>query len=427
MKRVLRIAFCGFLLLLAGCSSLQSFDPDWINRALYTSTPVPVDLSTPTPAPTTGTPSSPELPQPAIAVPTVLRIWLPPQFNPNLNNNAAELLKQRLATFEAGHPGLKIDVRIKSEQGEADLLNSLSITSMAAPAALPDLIALPRPALVSAAQKGLLQPLDDISVDADWYPYARDMGKVDGVTVGIPFAGDALVMMYRSELVWIKNWDGILLSESHLVFAGADPQAQVGLALYLSAGGQVQDAQGNPTLDQETLERVLELFSRGRAATIFPTSVSNLVTEDQVMQEYRARRAEMSIAHYSYYRSNQDGLIQPLMGLDEEHLTLATGWSWAMAAQKMDNRSIARDLLEFLAADEFVSQWVTEAGYLPTHPAVLDEADEETVLPIIQASRLTPPDDVLLVLGPIMQEALVRVLSGEQPDAVARSVIEKLK
>ncbi len=95
-----------------------------------------------------------------MAEPEILRIWMPPQFNPNANNPAAVLLKKRLQDFEADHPGLEVDVRIKSESGDADLLSSLAITSMAAPNALPDLIALPRPSLESAAQKGLIKPLD---------------------------------------------------------------------------------------------------------------------------------------------------------------------------------------------------------------------------------------------------------------------------
>lgn len=430
MNRILRIASCGLLILLTGCASLQSYDPNWINSILYTPTPAPVTTVAPSPQPTTPTPSTTEQPEPAVAEPTVLRIWVPPQFNPNLNNNASSLLKQRLANFEAEHPGIEIDVRIKSETGEADLLNSLSITSMAAPAALPDLIALPRPALEVAVQKGLVRPWDGLSDDlenTDWYPYARDLGKVEGTTFGIPFAGDGLVIMYRSDLVWIKTWDSILLSESQLIFAGADPEAQVGLSMYVSAGGELLDAQGNPTLDQEILTRVLDVFAKGRAATLFPDAAINITTEEQVMQEYRTRRAEMAIAHYSQFRASQDGLLQPLMGLDVEHLTFATGWVWSLAGQDSERRQLAIELAEYLTADEFLSRWIGQASYLPTRPSVLDEANSEMLSPIIDAAQLVPPDEVLAVLGPIMQEAIARVIGGEQPEVVARSVIEKLR
>lgn len=430
MNRILRIVCCGFLLLLSGCSSLQSYDPDWINRLLSTPTPAPVTTSTALPQPTEATQSVTEQPQPAVTEPITLRIWLPPQFNPNLNSTASMLLKQRLASFEAEHPGYVIDVRMKSEAGEADLLNSLALSSMAAPGALPDLIALPRASLEAAAQKRLVQPLDDLSAslqNMDWYPYARELGKVDGITYGLPFAGDALVIMYRPELVWIRNWDGILLSESNLMFTGADPQAQVGLALYVSAGGELQDAQEKPTLDQEILSRVLELFAKGTAAEIFPDASVNIATEEQAMQEYRARRTDMVIAHYSQFRPSQDGLLQPLMGLDVEHLTFATGWVWSLTSQRPETQQIALELAEYLLAEDFLAPWIDEAGYLPAYPSSLTESDQEFAIPVIEAAQLAPSNEVLLALGPLMQEAIARVLDGEQPDAVARSVIEKLK
>ena len=427
MKHILRIACCGLLIVLAGCSSLQSFDSDWINRILYTPTPAPTKTATSTPQATQVTASTG---QPAVSQPTVLRIWIPPQFNPNTNNTAAVLLKQRLASFESEHPGLEIDVRIKDEVGEADLLNSLSITSMAAPGALPDLIALPRLALESAAQKGLIRPLDDFSVELqspDLYPYARDLAKVNGTPYGIPFAGDALVIVYRPDLVWIKSWDDILLSESQLIFAGADPQAKVGLSLYMSAGGQIVDAQGKPTLDQEVLTQVLELFSKGRAASLFPAAAANISSTDQVLQEYQTRRAEMAIVRFSDYRASQDGLVQPLMGLKEGHYAFATGWMWALAGQNPENEQLSSELAEYLIADDILSRWIQETGYIPTRQSSTNQNADSPIPAIIEAMQPGPSSDTVLVLGPIMQDALVRVLNGEKPEAVARSVVEKLK
>jgi ABC-type glycerol-3-phosphate transport system substrate-binding protein len=430
MNRILRFACYGFLILLTGCSSLQSFDAEWLESIFYTPTPAPAKTATARPQATQATQSVTEQAEPAIVKPRILRIWLPPQFNPNTSAASAALLKQRLTNFEAEHPGLEIDVRIKAEEGEADLLNSLSVTSMAAPSALPDLVALPRHALESAAQKGLIRPLDGLSTElenSDWYPYAHDLAEIEGTSYGFPFAGDALVIIYRPELVWIKTWDDILLSESHLVFAGGDPQAQVGLSLYVSAGGELVDAQGQPTLDQEVLTRVLEIFSKGRAAALFPDASANISTDEQVLQEYRARRAEMAIVHISNYRDAQDGLLQPLMGLDEEHLTFATSWVWALAGQNIDNQQLSVELAEFLAADDFLARWINETGYLPTRPSVLNEAEETAIPAVIEAAEPIPSTDVVLTLGPLMQEALVRVLNGEQPEAVARSIVQKLR
>ena len=429
--RILRSICLAALILLSGCSSLQDFDTDWIDQILYTPTPRPVETGTPTPLPTEPTQSTTGQPEPAVAEPRILRLWLPPQFNPNANNSSAELLKERLNNFEAAHPGLEIDVRIKAESGEADLLNSLSVTSMAAPSALPDLVALPRHGLVSASQKGLVQPLEEFTRELqnpEWYPYARELGEIDGTTYGLPFAGDALVIVYRPELVWIKNWDDILLSDSQLVFSGTDPQAEVALSLYASAGGELTDAQGNPTLDQDILIEVLDLFSRGRGVSLFPDAAWNITNDEQVLQEYRSRRTEMAILHYSRYRAAQDGLFQPLMSLSEEpYFTFAGGWMWAMTGAVADNESLSVELAEYLTNEEFLTSWINETGYLPTRRFAEGEELDDSTAAVIEASQPIPSQDTLLVLGPLMQNAVVRVLDGEQPEAVARSVIEELR
>jgi hypothetical protein len=145
------------------------------------------------------------------------------------------------------------------------------------------------------------------------------------------------------------------------------------------------------------------------------------------MQEYRARRAEMVIAHYSQFRPMQDGLLQPLMGLDVDHLTFATGWVWALTSQKPEFQELSLELAESLMAEDFLPRWISESGYLPTYPASVTGPAGESITPVIQAAQLAPSDQLMQALGPLMQEAILRVLKGEQPEAVARSIVEKLK
>ena len=422
MSRLKRILFTGLLIITVGCSSLEPF--------LFTPTPAPTLQATSTPEsipPTT--PAVGETPQPTMEGIHILRIWLPPQFDPEAGTASANLLKQRLNLFETQHAGLEIEVRIKAEDGDANLLDSLSITNMAAPAALPDLIALSPADLESAARKGLLQPLDENSEtlqDSNWYDYARELASFEDTLYGFPFAGDAQVLVYRPELVWIKSWDDILLSKGLLVFAGADPQALVGLSLYVSAGGALVDDQGKPTLDEAILSRVLELFADGRAANLFLSADTNLVSDEQVLQEYRARHANLAIVHLSNQLDSADGLIQPLLGLDESPVSFVTGWVWALTGQNPENQQLAIDLAEYLVADEFLNAWTSEMGFLPVHPSALTEEDVAAKA-VVESVQPAPSEEVLLALSPLMSDALVRVLNGEDPETVAASVIEKLK
>jgi ABC-type glycerol-3-phosphate transport system substrate-binding protein len=346
-----------------------------------------------------------------------LRVWVPPQFDPNAGTESADLLKKRLADFETGHPGLEIEVRIKGEEGEANILNALSVTSMAAPSALPDLVALSRPALESAALKGLLHPVDGLSnalQDPDWYGYARQLGQVENIGYGLPFAGNVFALVYRSDLGEFANWDEILASKGVLAFPAGDPQGLVGLSLYASAGGEIVNSQGLPTLDQTVLTRLLSLIEDGLGASMLSPSLSIVGTDAQALQLYRERNASMLITWASNYSQVPDEQIMSLPGLDEASYSFATGWMWSLGGSNAENQALAVELAEYLIADDFLSEWTRAAGYLPTRPSVwMDRSN----LGALSPSQI--PNDVLSVLGQLMQDAMIRVLNGERPAVVA--------
>jgi len=407
MRRHLSIPYYGLLLLLAGCSSLAPL------------------LSQPTPDPVSQATSIPQLvptqSAPLLSDARILRVWLPPQFNPDADTPSAALLKQRLTEFESEHPGIEIEVRIKAEDGETGLLNALSTTSIAAPTVLPDLIALTRPDLESAALKGLLHPIDGLTSaldDPNWYPYARELGRIQNIGYGLPFAGDALILVHRPELEVI-NWDSIFSEKQSVIFYANDPQGLVGLSLYISAGGKILDEQGLPTLEEEYFIRALTLIELGVQANVFSPSLLNFETDAQVLQAYREGRANIAIT----WAVNEfgSGIIQSIPTLTTPHV-FANGWVWALAGADSENQQVAMELAEYLSADDFLSEWASEMNYFPTRIS-----QDEEMNAIFESAQAIPSNDVLAILGPLMQEALTRVLNGEQAAVVAGSVIEKLK
>jgi len=412
ISKVLRIAYFVFLASLVGCANLAPL--------LSNPTPAPVSQATFTPQPfTISTPTA--LPVTAVRV---LRVWLPPRFDPNADTESANLLKQRLADFETAHPGLKIDVRIKAEEGETSLLNALSITSSAAPAALPDLIALSRPDLELAALKGLIHPVDGLSVfldDPNWYPYARELGHIQNIGYGLPFAGDMLVLVHRPELE-INTWDEILVSEEPLLFTANDPQSLVMLSLYVSARGKLVNEQGLPSLDEEPLTQALTLIQAGVTAKTFSPSLLGYEADAQTYQAYRNRSAKMVITWSVNELGIEDSVMQAIPNLNNSPYTFANGWVWALAGSAPENQQVATELAEFLMADEFVGDWLENTGYLPTRLTQNSKADA-----ILESAHAIPSNGMLLVLGPIMNQALSRLLNGEQVEVVVRSVMEQVK
>jgi len=413
------VIFLGFVFS-AGCASLE---------------PLLASLTPPTPVPTRTprlTPSPPPLPTetaPAEPGRSSLRVWLPVEFNPAAENPAADLLAKRLREFESQHPDLKIEVRLKKAETDGDILNALSVTGAAAPSALPDLVLLSRPDLQIAAALGLLHPIDGLSTsldDPNWYTYAQQLAHIQNTGYGLPFLGNVLVLVYYPELGQVVTWEDVLGSEGDIVFPAGNPQALIGLSLYTSAGGEILDVQGLPTLDREALTRVLTLVQDGLSKEIFPPSLANVTNEAQTLQIYRSGDANKAIMWYLSYQPAADGKIIPLPGLDEMSFSYATGWIWALAGTDPEKQQLAVQLAEFLVADDFLSNWTRATGYLPTRPSLVEEGDR-TLAAILESAHPLPPNDVLAVLGPLMQEALTRVLNGEQPEDVARSVIQKLR
>ena len=412
ISKVLRIAYIVSLAALAGCASLAPFlsPPTPASLLQATSTPQPIPVATQTALPVSS-------------AARVLHIWLPPRFDPNAETESAKLLKQRLADFEAEHPRLKIEVRVKAEAGETNLLNSLSITSAAAPSALPDLVALTRPDLEAAVLKGLIHPVDGLSTildDPNWYPYARELGHIQNIGYGLPFAGDALVLIHRPELE-INTWEDVLSSKEILVFPAGDPQSLVALSLYSSAGGKLVNEQGLPMLEEEPLTRVLTLIKNSVDAEVLLPALVNYETSAQSFQAYHDKRATLSIAWAADDRDGTD-TIQFIPSLDNTPHTFATGWIWALAGSDPELQQVATELAEYLIADDFVDGWLKESGYLPTRLSKNSEMNK-----ILEAAHTVPAKEVLSVLCPIMRQALTRILNGDQVDPVVRSVLEQLK
>jgi multiple sugar transport system substrate-binding protein len=420
MSRILRLGLALGLLFSAGCASLE---------------PILASLTPPTPV-LTRTARATSTP-PALATetapvepgPSGLRVWLPVQFNPAAENPAAELLAQRLSEFESQHANLKIEVRIKKAEAEGEILNALSVTGAAAPSALPDLVLLSRSDLEMAALLGLLHPIDGLSTsldDPNWYGYAQQLAQIQNTGYGLPFLGDALVLIYYPELGQIVTWEDVLASEGNLVFPAANPQALIGLSLYASAGGEILDAQGLPKLDQESLTRVLTLIAEGTSKEVFPASLANVTNETQTLQIYRTGEANKAIVWYLSYHPLEDGEIIPLPGLDGMPFSYATGWVWALAGADPENQQLAVELAEFLVAEDFLAEWTQATGYLPTRPSIVENRDR-TITALLESAHPIPSNDVLAVVGPLMQEALTRVLNGESPEDVAASVVQKLR
>jgi ABC-type glycerol-3-phosphate transport system substrate-binding protein len=232
-----------------------------------------------------------------------------------------------------------------------------------------------------------------------------------------------MVLLHRFEMEGDISWSNIFASKQSLSFPASDPQGLIGLSLYISGGGKVLDADGRPTLDPEVLTSVLSWVEDGVAAEVILPSVKNIADFNYATSAYRSGSADMAI---TWTTDLPVGFVAPVPGLSGTDHSFATGWAWTLAGANPENQQLAIKLAEYLTADDFIIDWTREAGYLPTRPSSV-LVKESAIAHVAENSYVMPSDEVVAVLGPLMQEAVVRVLNGEQPEAVAGSVLEKLK
>ncbi len=420
ISRILRFANYSLILLLVGCSSLSPF------LATPTADTALQATVTPQVMPTATVPATTNQPR-------LLRVWLPPRFDPYAETASAALLKQRLQEFEGEYPGFQIEVRIKSE---TDILDTLSITNKAAPEAMPDLIALSYSDMQAVASAGFLHPLEGLTSvlqDPDWYAFARDLGHLTTTEFGIPFASDVLLSVYRPAVFeeLPTTWEAFFESGTYLVFPVSDPDALFSLSLYLSVGGRLADEQGAVILDEQTLIRLLSFYKQAiESETILPVT-RDYQTDAQSLQFYRDGKADLAVIWATSDVQTQSGAYSPLLGLDNAHYSLGDGWVWALAGSNVENQPLAVELASYLVESDFMSEWTFASGILPTRPQALNgwEGDElkSSINEVLQSAHPIPPRVVVSVVGPLLQGALIRIFNGEQPEAVARSVVEDLK
>lgn len=420
--------------LLAGCVEwLEPIFPGLIPSAVVEPTP-DVTLLTPSPAVTIS-----PAPLPTIGGPVTLTVWVPPQFDPDGDTPAGDLLKARLSSFMEDNPGVLVNVRIKAASGPGGLLESLTAASAAAPGAMPALVAFSRSDLEAAALKGLVFPVEGFSQElegSDWYLYARQLASVDDIPFGLPFAGDALMVFYRPSAfggLTPSTWETILSHGTPMILPLDDPQAMVTLSLYRSKGGIVQDVQGRPSLQAEMLADVLALYQDGSRSGTFPTSLAQYQTGGQTWQAYRENQADWVVSWSSYFLSDlpADSSAALLPSLGSDAYTQATGWAWALSDPDLQRRELSVALAEYLVDPAFLGRWNAAAGYLPTRSGALagwsNQSMQSLINQVVLSAQLRPPNEILVSLGPILREAGLSVLRDQVDPAVAAQVaVEKL-
>lgn len=376
--------------------------------------------------------------QEAVSGPVRLRIWLPPDFSPGRGDLAATILQNQVDSFREVNPNVQIEVRLKEESGEGGLLASLQAAQAAAPLALPDLVLLSSDVLPNAVESDLLLPLDELlsaPLAEDWYTFGIQSVQREGQTYGLPFAGDALIMMHRFTALeqLPRTWEESLEEPLLIGFAAADPNAFFSL-VHLANGSNLNGpfSQG-AQLSEEQIDDLLTYYVDGEEIGIFPFWLSQFDDQEQSWQAFIEGQTAMVVTWSSRFLASSDSNLGAglLPTQDGEGFTLAKSWAWALTDPEGSQTGFAFELAWHLSEPEFLAQWTAAAGLLPTRSSSLAawSPDQRQVLAsqIVPVATVLPDPEQRLRIGLPFSEAIVALLKQEiTQDLALQSVLNSL-
>jgi ABC-type glycerol-3-phosphate transport system substrate-binding protein len=367
-------------------------------------------------------------------------VWIGDQIGSLPGNRSMDVLRQQLVAFEATHPGLTIEVMVKSTEGLGGIESLLTTASAVAPTVLPDLVALNTETLGRIARQGLTVPLEELvspNIQEDLYGLALESTTVEGRWMGVQFQARGLEhAIYNPNKIAVAplTWTEVYSSGATYVFPAAGQDGLVNdafLIQYLSTGASLVDEAGKPVLDGKALADVLGFYQQGIERGAILTDVVEYATVEQIWPRFLQAEVVMSNISSDLYLSVKTGEATAVPTRDGQATILSRGHAWALTAREPTRRQLAVELIEWLLNPINMATWSQAAGTLPTRRAALVEMDRDPYVTFMYSQLETalpyPHSETHLRIYRAMQQAVDAVLrQGVSPQSAAEGVLTAL-
>jgi ABC-type glycerol-3-phosphate transport system substrate-binding protein len=421
------------LFVLAGCGIL---DGDESETAATQTATIPTPPLTPTSQTAVQTPT-PQGPPP----PMTLNIWMVSDVSPRIDAPGGQILTSQLASFDASHPNLNLNVEVKVPTGQGGTLSYLRTGQTVAPDVLPDLIILPTDQVTRAAAESLIYPLNNLLSDemlADLYPAAATFAQSNGVYYGYPFALSNLTHIVSSSAITETLpaiWDEfIAVPNGQFAFPAAGTNGgELALRFYLAAGGMLANEANEPLLEVEPLTIALNQFSRGRTSSFILLQTSNLTTFSEVWQLLESGNANIIQTEYSQYLNNRANMpgnsYSALPGFEGRLPALVKGWAWSISTPDPARQQIAAELLTWLASGPNLGEWSAAGLVLPARQAAFEEwTTNDAYLSFLQSelerAQAFPNAATSTVISALSTAVFDVISSAKSPQTAAEEAAE---
>jgi multiple sugar transport system substrate-binding protein len=366
----------------------------------------------------------------------VITVWVQPQFDPNDQSPASQLLQKQINSFTEDNPGVRVNFRLKAGEGINSTLNALSITAQAAPDALPTIVLLSRQDMNIAAAQGLIRPIESFSSaleNNDWYPFANKMGKYHNESFGLPFAADVMVLARQDGKLpsqYIPLTD-IPSNTGVIGFAAGNPQPIVPYIWLQSGGAQLMDNLDKPILAEDEIMQLFTSIETSRREGKLSSAILNYKSEQAAWDAFIDGDLPNVITRYSNLRSEStDSRFYHIPGLGQSPYTYAYGWVWCLVQKDSTDIDLNVRFMQHMVSPDFLADWTKDSIYSPVRPSSLQEMETDATLldQILLSADIVPPRSVRVLSDSYFFDAINGLLTGAMTAQDAtQNVLEQIK
>jgi len=231
---------------------------------------------------------------------------------------------------------------------------------------------------------------------------------IQGKSYGIPFAGDALVLVYHPLQTPYppSTWQELSSQSLPVIFPAADPDATVVTAIYLTAGGSLLDPSQQPILESAALQKTFVILNNGTQSGAFPIWSAQYSTFADSWKAYQSQTSGYAVVwHHSILPIRPPAVISPPCPRSiSTQVTLAQGWVWCIPEMTSQSQTNAVMLAEYLSETGFVNELDQLAGYLPVHKSGLDTIKNprlsQTISAISASAQILPAGSTINSISP---------------------------
>ena len=372
-----------------------------------------------------GTPSpvSTAPPQVASSTPITLTFWTTEEFSPQ-GEETGSILADQFRAFQEANPQITLDYVLKKPYGRGGMLNLLLTTSQVVPGLLPDLVAIDADELKVLAERGLVQPLDDLvaaELKSDLFPFARDSCSFEGHLMGVLYQADVELTAYNTTALAAPptTWSDVSTDTVRYVFPTGGVDGEIDdafLIQYLALGGQLVDEQGQPALDRWKLVETFRFYQEGNERHVL-----DLDTLEECWGLYKSGGTGVTNVLYSQYQADAESLsataLTSVPTKDGQPRTISRGWALAITTLEPTRRAVAAKFIEWLLNPSNTAAWNRSAGTLPTRGAAIgvepgDVDVEVSWRELLEGASVRPSGEAHKEMFLALQEGLEDILAG---------------